>query len=63
MSFEIFKIDANRVKIENRDGIVTLTGKVSSLTEKSDAATAAWFAPGVTSVHNRPGVESGVLAF
>lgn len=56
-------IDAERIKIKNVDGTVTLSGKVSSLTEKTDAATAAWFAPGVVDVDNQLEVESDALVF
>ena len=56
-------IDAERIKIENVDGTVILTGKVRSIAEKKDAAAAAWFAPGVINVDNRLEVESKVFTF
>jgi VCBS repeat-containing protein len=45
-------IDAGRIEVDVSDSKVILTGKVRSLAEKEDAETAAWAAPGITSVEN-----------
>jgi osmotically-inducible protein OsmY len=42
--------DADRIRIESKDGRVTLRGTVSSYAERQDAERAAWQAPGVTKV-------------
>ena len=47
------EIDAQRVKVETKDGGVILTGTVHSLVEKDEAERAAWAAPGVTRVDDR----------
>lgn len=47
------ELDAGRITVEAADGKVTLKGKVRSWTERSDAETAAWAAPGVTQVDDR----------
>lgn len=47
------EIDAEHVTVEARDGIVTLTGRVHSLSERTAAERAAWAAPGVTRVDDR----------
>jgi Predicted periplasmic or secreted lipoprotein len=47
------EIDAQRVKVDARDGTVTLTGSVHSLVEREEAERAAWAAPGVTHVDDR----------
>lgn len=44
--------DANRIVVETTDGRVELRGTVRSFAEKIDAQTAAWAAPGVTSVED-----------
>lgn len=44
--------DADRIKIEAKDGLVTLRGTVSSFAERQDAERAAWQAPGVTKVED-----------
>ena len=47
------EIDAQRVKVETKDGGVILTGTVHTLVEKDEAERAAWAAPGVTRVDDR----------
>ncbi len=46
------EIDADRVKVETRDGTVVLRGTVHSLIERDEAERAAWAAPGVTRVED-----------
>ena len=46
-------IDAACIKPEITGNKVTLLGKVRSVSEKEDAESAAWNAPGVTTVENR----------
>lgn len=45
-------IDADRVRIEAKDGTVTLRGPVHSLTERDDATVAAYSVSGVANVRN-----------
>jgi len=47
------EIDARRVAVEARDGVVVLRGRVRSWMEHEEAQHAAWAAPGVTSVDNQ----------
>ncbi len=44
------ELDADKITIEAKDGLVTLRGTVNSFTERQDAEAAAWRAPGVTRV-------------
>jgi osmotically-inducible protein OsmY len=44
--------EAKHIRVEVRDGEVSLTGKVDSWAERAAAFGAAWAAPGVTSVVN-----------
>lgn len=44
------ELDADKITIEAKDGLVTLRGTVNSFTERQDAEAAAWRAPGVTKV-------------
>jgi osmotically-inducible protein OsmY len=46
-------LDARRIGVEADDGKVTLRGSVSSWAEHDQATSAAWAAPGATSVDNR----------
>jgi osmotically-inducible protein OsmY len=46
-------LDARRITVETNDGKVTLSGSVSSWTERNEAVTAAWAAPGVSSVNDK----------
>ncbi len=45
-------VDSNRVQVEVRSGVVTLTGNVLSIFEKRAAGDDAWDSPGVVDVHN-----------
>lgn len=47
------EIDANRIKVETRNGTVILEGTVRSWAERQEAERAAWAAPGVTKVEDR----------
>jgi osmotically-inducible protein OsmY len=46
------EVDARRITVSSTDGKVSLWGNVRSWTEKDEAETAAWAAPGVTQVQN-----------
>ena len=45
-------LEARRITVSTHDGKVTLTGSVSSWSERDQAVSASWAAPGVTSVKN-----------
>jgi osmotically-inducible protein OsmY len=45
-------VDADKIQIAVADGTVTLSGHVTSWTEREDAEAAAWAAPGVMHVEN-----------
>lgn len=53
-------IDAGRLNVEATGNTVTLTGRVRSWAERSDAERAAWNAPGVTVVDNRLIVDASL---
>jgi len=50
------RVDGSQVQVEVENGVVTLTGEVSSLTERREASTAAWES-GASAVYNRLDVE------
>lgn len=47
------ELDSTRINVESADGTVILKGKVRSWAERRDAESAAWSAPGVTTVDDR----------
>lgn len=51
------EVDANRVRVEMRDGIVTLRGTVHSWNEHDEAAHAAFSVAGVRAVENLTSVQ------
>ncbi|MGN6193865.1 MAG: BON domain-containing protein [Ginsengibacter sp.] len=57
------KLDASRIFVETSGNTVTLKGTVASLSEKEDAAYAAWAAPGVSEVNNKLRVEEIEYAY
>jgi osmotically-inducible protein OsmY len=44
------RIDADKIRVQVTDGVVTLEGDVASYQERQQAASAAWQAPGVSQV-------------
>jgi osmotically-inducible protein OsmY len=50
-------IDADDLSVTTSNGTVTISGVVSSSSEHTDAITAAWSVPGVTSVNDQIKVE------
>ena len=50
--------DADHIKVQSNDGVVTLTGTVRSNVERTDAERAARAAPGVVAVDDRIVVET-----
>lgn len=52
------EVEAHRISVLLRDTTVTLRGHVQSLAERAAAESAAWAAPGVTTVTNELVIES-----
>jgi osmotically-inducible protein OsmY len=51
------ELDARRIRVEVKDGSVTLHGRVRSWAEREEAERAAWSSPGTTVVENEIVVE------
>jgi osmotically-inducible protein OsmY len=56
-------VDASHIQVEIAGSKVILSGTVHSVIEKEDAESAAWMAPGVSSVENRIMVHAREYAF
>ncbi|HOG47036.1 MAG TPA: BON domain-containing protein [Anaerolineae bacterium] len=54
-------VDAGQVKIDVKNGVVTLTGEVDSIVEKRAAGDDAWDTPGVLDVSNMLKVRQPVM--
>src|ERR1700730_1574147 len=52
------EIDPNKIKVENENGKVVLSGTVRSWFEREEAERAAWAAPGVRTVEDRIAVAA-----
>jgi osmotically-inducible protein OsmY len=46
------ELDAQKIRVETRDGKVTLYGQLHAWSERDEADRTAWAAPGVTQVEN-----------
>lgn len=56
-------LDAQRIRVETRDGKVILKGDVSSWAERQEAERTAWAAPGISAVENHLAVVPYVTAY
>jgi osmotically-inducible protein OsmY len=56
-------LDANSIEVEMVGSKVILSGTVHSIKEKEDAESAAWMAPGISSVENRIAIQFSEYAF
>lgn len=56
-------IDSGKVQVGVNGSKVTLSGKVRSYSEKKDAESAAWLAPGVTEIENKIEIDSEVYSY
>lgn len=52
------EVEAHRITVHLQDSTVTLRGHVQSLAERAAAESAAWAAPGVTTVENELEIDS-----
>lgn len=50
-------VEAHGIKVQARDGTVTLRGRVRSWAERTAAESAAWSAPGIATVENELAIE------
>ena len=55
-------VDANQVRVEVHEGIVTLTGEVDSIVEKRAAGDDAWDTLGVLDVNNQLTIRQPEMA-
>jgi osmotically-inducible protein OsmY len=56
-------LDAAKIAIEVQGNKAILTGKVRSWAEKKDAETAAWNAPGISTIENKLVIDTEVFAY
>jgi osmotically-inducible protein OsmY len=56
------EVEAQQIRVEAKDGKVTLRGRVHSWAERNAAESAAWAAPGVTTVEDHLSVEGHTYA-
>jgi osmotically-inducible protein OsmY len=56
------EVEAQQIRVEAKNGKVTLSGRVHSWAERNAAKSAAWAAPGVTTVEDHLSVEGHTYA-